>query len=141
MAGERAWLDRARRRYRANELLPLVARRDEDGRLVGGIGLHNVGWSEHVEVGYWLGHPFWGQGYASEMLSSVLELAFVQAGFHRVEAGIYEGNRRSAALLQRHGFRREGRRREQWFRQGRWIDQIEFGLTVAEWRRRARQPP
>ena len=38
--------------------------RKADGMFLGGIGLHPEG--DGFEFGYWLGVPFWGQGYATE---------------------------------------------------------------------------
>ena len=42
------------------------------------------------------------------MLPAVLDYGFAALGPHRIEATVTPGNTASAALLQRHGFRREG---------------------------------
>lgn len=141
---ELAWIRSTQRRRRASEGLGLLARERRSGDVVGGIGLQKIDWSaRHAEVGYWLGRPYWRMGYGSEMLTAVLDLSFRRAGLHRIEAGIFAGNRRSEQLLLRQGFHLEGVRREHWRRNGRWIDEPIFGLTAAEWRthsRHARAP-
>src|SRR5689334_20190397 len=38
----------------------------KDGRLAGGIGLHPHMEHQRAELGYWIGVPFWGNGYATE---------------------------------------------------------------------------
>jgi [ribosomal protein S5]-alanine N-acetyltransferase len=37
-----------------------------DGRQIGGIGLRVEEQHRHAELGYWLGVPCWGKGYATE---------------------------------------------------------------------------
>jgi [ribosomal protein S5]-alanine N-acetyltransferase len=37
-----------------------------DGRQIGGIGLRVDDQHQHAELGYWLGLPYWGHGYATE---------------------------------------------------------------------------
>jgi len=38
----------------------------DNGRQIGGIGLRIEEQHQHAELGYWLGVPYWGQGYATE---------------------------------------------------------------------------
>src|SRR3982751_3666823 len=49
---------------KGNELR-LAIRLRGDGRLVGGIGLHPNMEHQRAELGYWIGVPFWGKGYAT----------------------------------------------------------------------------
>src|SRR5215471_1766978 len=50
----------------ASEIVFLIARRG--GALIGACGIAQFG-EERPEIGYWLGVPFWGQGYATEAAS------------------------------------------------------------------------
>src|SRR5215510_15332747 len=45
---------------------------------VGVIGLTIAPAHKRAEVGYWIGVPFWGRGYASEALKTVIEFGFKQ---------------------------------------------------------------
>lgn len=45
----------------------------KDGTLIGVTGLHAR--EERVELGYWLGEPFWGQGLATEATSALMKAA------------------------------------------------------------------
>ncbi len=74
-------------------------------RLIGCIGLAQFG--AEMELGYWLGQPFWGQGFATEAARAVLSLA--QAlGHRRVIATPFVDNAGSARVLAKAGFRPTG---------------------------------
>jgi len=81
---------------------------------VGGLGLKDVS-GEHLraEIGYWIGRPFRGQGYAREAVRALLRLAFGPLGLVRIEAGVFPGNAASMRVLRANGFRREGRMRQE----------------------------
>ena len=88
-----------------------------------------------AELGYELHRARWGQGLASEALSAMLEYAFADLGFHRIEANPLAGNESSVKLLVKLGFREEGRLRERRFFRGQFQDQLYFGILREEWRR------
>jgi RimJ/RimL family protein N-acetyltransferase len=122
--------------YRDGTRLALAVIRRESDELMGGFGLNTINWAHrHAELGYWLGRPFWGQGYGREAIEEMLRVCFVSLRLHRVEASTYAGNDRSQGLLQKVGFLPEGVRREVFWQQQRWKDDVVFGLTVDDWRR------
>jgi ribosomal-protein-alanine N-acetyltransferase len=47
----------------------------EDRVLVGAIGLRPTA-TEHENLGYWIGRPYWGRGYATAAARAVIALAF-----------------------------------------------------------------
>jgi RimJ/RimL family protein N-acetyltransferase len=85
-----------------------------------------------VELGYVLGRAWWGQGYMTEALRGLIGLAFGALGLRRIEAEIHPDHQRSIRVMQRLGFREEGRRRERWVRQGIPYDVLCYGLLVHE---------
>ena len=48
----------------------------EGERLRGGIGLLANHDHNHAEIGYWIGVPFWGNGYCTEAVREVLKYGF-----------------------------------------------------------------
>jgi RimJ/RimL family protein N-acetyltransferase len=78
----------------------------------GGAGLRLDPAHAHAELGYWLGVPFCGQGYASEAASAVVDYGFGHLGLHRIYASHFAGNDASGRILQKIGMRYEGRMRE-----------------------------
>ncbi|MFB6632218.1 GNAT family N-acetyltransferase [Streptomyces sp. NPDC056362] len=56
-----------------------------------------------VEIGWRLGRPYWGQGYASEAAHAVLEFALQDRGLDRVIAIAHPGNRASENVMRKLG--------------------------------------
>lgn len=59
------------------------------------------------ELGYWIGRPFWGQGYGPEAAAAVIAHA-AGAGLAQLVAFVHPDNLRSQRLLLRCGFRAGG---------------------------------
>ena len=73
----------------------------EDGVAIGAVELKLVGRTDmtdkpdECELGYWIGKPFWGNGYMPEAAGALLARAFEVLGMRRVWCGYYDGNRKS----------------------------------------------
>jgi [ribosomal protein S5]-alanine N-acetyltransferase len=91
-----------------------------------------------AEVGYLLGSPYWGRGYAQEALRAALGYGFDALELERVEADIDPRNAASCRLVERLGFRREGYLRERWRVNGEVCDSALYGLLRREF---LREPP
>ena len=91
----------------------------DSGRLIGHFVLFNASEvNRRAEVGYILNRKFWGSGYASEVLSRMIEYCFETEKMGRLEADVDPENIGSLKLLERHGFQREGYFRKRWYFQG-----------------------
>jgi len=60
------------------------------------------------EIGYWLGVPYWGHGYATEAARAVIDHAFEDLGLERLEAGARVSNPASRRVLEKCGFQWSG---------------------------------
>jgi RimJ/RimL family protein N-acetyltransferase len=60
------------------------------------------------ELGYWLGVPYWGQGYATEALHAVIDYAFTDLGHAALQAGARVTNPASRRVLEKCGFQWTG---------------------------------
>ena len=56
------------------------------------------------ELGYWLGKPYWGRGYATEAARCLAGFAFRELGAVRLTAGHYLDNPASGRVLEKCGF-------------------------------------
>ncbi|MFA6218541.1 MAG: GNAT family N-acetyltransferase [Erythrobacter sp.] len=99
-------------------------------RIIGSIGLTAT--ETGVELGYWIARPFWGQGYATEAGSGLLEVAKL-LGHGRLEAGHFLDNPASGRVLRKLGFRPTGKvaRRHSCAR-GEDVDCALFALDLSE---------
>ncbi len=87
-----------------------------------------------VEIGYLLLRRHWGQGYAREGVSRLIDLLFAE-GHRRIMADTDPDNTASNALLTRLGFTREGRLRAEWETHIGVRDSFIWGLLREEWPR------
>jgi len=77
--------------------------RKSDGALVGRIGLHfPEGWPG-LEVGWTLGRPYWGHGYASEAARASMDYGFLTQNIDRLISVINPENKASQAVAARIG--------------------------------------
>jgi [ribosomal protein S5]-alanine N-acetyltransferase len=96
------------------------------GEAIGGIGcrlLDDVN-CKTVEVGYWLGEPFWGRGIATAALKQTTNYAFEIFSVERLQASVFEWNPASARVLEKAGYVLEGRLRRSIFKDGRLADSL-----------------
>jgi ribosomal-protein-alanine N-acetyltransferase len=101
-------------------------RRAGDSALIGTVGFNTLVFERGCrgEVAYDLRQADWGRGVMSAILPSVLDFGFGRLGLQRIEAMVTLGNQRSCALLERHGFQREGLLRDYAFWKDRFWDQL-----------------
>ena len=76
-------------------------------RIVGGIGIGHRADRNALEIGYWIGRPYWGLGFATEAGQAVLRIARALA-LPRLTAGHFVDNPASGAVLRKLGFRPTG---------------------------------
>lgn len=106
-----------------------------DGRLIGSCGLRLLGnGTGRGDIGYELSPAHWGNGYATEAASAMLDLAFGQMALEEVEARCVVANQRSANVLHRLAFV-ETERIAVGPGQGgyTWPEQYRFRLSRARW--------
>ncbi len=122
----RARLRRYNAEIAAGTGLPYFICRLSDGALLGGITLGHIrrGVSQSGQIGYWIGEEHASQGYMREAVNLTCQLAFTQFGLHRLEAACIPTNVRSANLLEKSGFEREGQLRSYLKIDGVWQDHI-----------------
>jgi RimJ/RimL family protein N-acetyltransferase len=60
------------------------------------------------EIGYWLGAPYWGRGFATEAVRAVIDHAFGALGHDTLQAGARIGNPASRRVLEKCGFQWTG---------------------------------
>lgn len=83
----------------------------EDDRAVGSIGLisptqsHTAAAADELEVGFWIGAPFWGRGLVPEALERLAAHAFEDLGCSALWCGYYDGNSKSKRCQEKCGFR------------------------------------
>ena len=89
----------------ASDAVFLVTLRD--GTIMGACGLMQIE-DEAPELGYWLGVPYWGKGFATEALHALVDYAFADLGHDALQAGARVTNPASRRVLEKCGFQWTG---------------------------------
>ncbi len=82
----------------------------ETGEPVGSIGLmkprlQDIEPTEHaLELGYWIGKPYWGRGLIPEAARALIDHAFVDIRCDQLWCAYFEGNAKSARVQEKLGF-------------------------------------
>jgi RimJ/RimL family protein N-acetyltransferase len=105
----------------------------KDGCLCGGVGLMPEPEHQHAELGYWIGVPYWGQGYATEAARELLRYGFEDLRLHRIFASHFKHNAASGRILVKLGMRHEGCQREHLRKWGQLVDLELYGMLRQEW--------
>lgn len=105
-----------------------IASSDE---LVGGIGVE-LGEDVHrrtAEIGFWLGEPFWGHGFATSAVKAFTAWAFERFDLLRISGCVFESNPASARVLEKAGYQLEGRMRLSVVKDGKAMDQLIYAAV------------
>ena len=109
---------------RGDELVLAVRRRQECG-LVGCVSLREIDRVHlQAELGYWIGVPYWGQGFATEAAQVIVRYGFQTLGLNRIYAHHMARNPASGRVLQRVGMQREGVLRQRVRKWGKFEDVV-----------------
>jgi RimJ/RimL family protein N-acetyltransferase len=105
-----------------------------DGGLVGAVGLRLKTEHSTAELGYWIGKPYWGVGYATEAATAAVAFGFNDLRLNRIHAHHFGGNPASGRVLQKIGMQHEGCLRQHVRKWGAFEDVEEYGVIASEWR-------
>lgn len=110
----------------------LVIIHTESGEIIGDLGIQSLD-EQQVELGVTIAKEFQGRGYANEAMMNVIDFLFSQQNKHRIIASIDPRNKESQSLLERLGFRKEAHFKESFFQDGKWLDDVQYGILNSEW--------
>lgn len=105
----------------------------DSGAFIGCAGLEELG--AGLELGYWLGEPYWGQGYASEAAAALVELAFRASGVEQLFVSCRIVNPASRRIIEKCGFRFAGHSTAEMAVAGR-VALEHYTLDRADWLQR-----
>lgn len=129
--GQRAIVDAALEQHQRGATVPLVI--VDSDRILGRITLSNIarGPFQSGNLGYWVGAADNGRGVATAAVRSIVAVAFVELGLHRIEAGTLLHNVGSQRVLERNGFVRFGVAPTYLNIAGEWQDHALYQLVTA----------
>ncbi len=71
-----------------------------DRKLIGAVG-YNPNSDGSLEIGYWIGRPWWGLGYATEAAGALVDHCFTEIGVARLTCCHFVDNLASARIIKK----------------------------------------
>jgi len=96
--------------------------KSDSSELIGAMGLEIEREHARAELGYWIGVPYWGQGFATEAGLAMLRHGFESHQLNRIMGHCFAGNLASARVLQKLGMKLEGRLTQHVCKWGQFVD-------------------
>jgi [ribosomal protein S5]-alanine N-acetyltransferase len=127
-----SWIRHQEEDYLAGRLTNFAIELRATEELIGSIGLMLEPAYRHAQLGYWLGVPYWGQGYGTEAAKAVVAYGFNNLQLHRIYAAHFSNNPASGRILIKLGMRHEGRQREHYLRFNAFEDAEMYGILRRE---------
>lgn len=112
----------------------------ETGQLVGGVGILKVRKrDESASLGYWISPKFRGKNYAIEAIKGLIDWAFKEKKFNRIEIACSTVNVFSRYIIQKLGATSEGTARKAAKLGGKFHDMAVYSVLKSEWSKLKKQ--
>ncbi|MBL7156510.1 MAG: GNAT family N-acetyltransferase [Candidatus Pacebacteria bacterium] len=103
-------------------------------KLIGAIDLSDIDCkNKNASVGFWLVKKYWSKGLAEEALRLILSFGFKKLKLKRIQARVFHKNKNAQKLLEKLGFKLEGRLRKKTFFRNQWFDDLIYGILKDEY--------
>jgi RimJ/RimL family protein N-acetyltransferase len=96
--------------------------------LIGSIGFVLTSAHQHAQLGYWIGVPYWNQGYCTEAARAVIQFGLRTLALNRIWAPHFKSNPASGHVLQKIGMQYEGCQRQHYRYNDRFEDTLLYGI-------------
>jgi len=101
--------------------------------LIGAMGLIFTRRFNRAELGYWIGKPYWGRGYATEAAKELLRYGFEECGLNRIYATHMTRNPASGRVMEKIGMEQEGKLKEHALKWDEYVDMAIYGILKDDW--------
>lgn len=107
----------------------------EDDAFTGAVTINQIDWINRTAstASFMLPGEYRGRGYGTEAKMLLLEYAFDHLQLHALQSFVFATNARSAAALEKQGYRLAGRYRYDGIYQGVYTDRLIFDVTRPDW--------
>lgn len=99
-----------------------------NGHAVGAIGclVKQDIYRKNIEIGYYIGEPYWGKEIATKACGLICEYIMQQLDVIRIEASTFHNNKASMRVLQKNGFYLESIRRKAIIKNNELMDEYNW---------------
>lgn len=131
------WLGKHQELFDTGQAVHFAITTKSDAKLVGGISLMDISERHsHAEMGYWIGNPYWNQGFCTEACRAVLRYGFETLGLNRIFARHFTRNPASGRVMKKLGMKHEGCLRQHVKKWDAFEDMEVYGILKSEWQKK-----
>ena len=127
-----AWIATHEEAIQQGESVILAITLSAPDRLIGAIGIEIDQEHRRGELGYWVGKPYWNNGYCTEAVQAMLKYGFEVLGLDRIHAFHFTRNPASGRVLQKVNMKHEGQMRQHLLKWGVREDLEVYGILKTE---------
>jgi RimJ/RimL family protein N-acetyltransferase len=128
------WIGTHQEIYESGQGVTFAITQRDNGELVGSIGLVIFEKHHSGELGYWIGKPYWNNGYCTEASLAILDYGFETRKLHRIHAKCYVRNPASGRVMQKIGMQHEGTLRHHLLKWDVYEDVEAYAILEDEYR-------
>ena len=129
-----AWISTHQEDFEAGRSLIFALTLAEQQQLIGAMGLIITSRYNRAELGYWVGKPYWGHGYATEAAAAVLRFGFQELNLNKIHASHMSHNPASGRVMQKIGMQQEGLLQQHALKWDQFVDLAVYGILATDWR-------
>jgi len=127
------WINMANQGFEDKNHFIFAICKQSDNLFMGGIGLRLNTRFNRAELGFWIGEPFWNNGYVTEAIGKILEFGFERVGLHKIHASHFVNNPASGKVMRKNGMIREGELVDHIKKGDKYLTIIQYRLTKDEY--------
>lgn len=127
-----SWINMANQGFEDKDHFVFSICKLAEDQFMGGIGLRINTRFNRAELGFWIGEPFWNNGYVSEATEKVLQFGFEQIGLQKIYATHLVENPASGKVMMKNGMIKEGKLVDHLKKNDKYYTVIQYRLTKDE---------
>lgn len=122
------WIATHQEAFAKGEAVTFAIVLKQENQLIGAIALHFQKSNFAAELGYWIGKPYWNQGFCTEAAKAVIQYGFEAFGLNRIQARHMTQNPASGRVMQKAGLQYEGTLRQSIYRWKQFHDSAIYAI-------------
>jgi ribosomal-protein-alanine N-acetyltransferase len=127
------WIENVRQSSEKGDSYAFAMIKKEDGSLIGNMSMGVSQKHKRAELAYWVGQPFWGQGFATEAARRIVQFGFDDLDLNRIFAAAMTKNPRSYNVMSKIGMNEEGTFPQHVLKWGIYEDLVFYGMVKSEY--------
>jgi len=127
------YISRRQKSYESGKSIHFAIVNKEKAIFMGGIALTIDKEHEKAEIGYWVGKPYWNQGYCTEAARTVMKYGFEVLGLNRISSKHFTRNPASGRVMQKIGMKHEGTLNQDFKKWGKFESHECYGILRSEY--------